>query len=108
MGIPDPELFRGVLPAATWERWQAFAEVEPFGALAEELRAGKVAAAIYNAAPFRAKGSSAISPTEFVPRSLLPPRPPPDWRQMKAALKASVIKSGGQVVVLPKEPKRDG
>jgi len=56
--------------------WQAYAELEPFGGLAADWRAGLVAAAVLNV--HRAPGSQALLPHDLVPRLASPPPPPLD------------------------------
>ncbi len=53
--------------------WEAFFALEPWGGLRDDLRAGKLCAAVVNAAPFRG-GGPARMPADFFPTLAVPAR----------------------------------
>lgn len=53
------------LDSAEFVEWQAFERLEPFGAWAEDYRAGLIAATLANI--HRAQGSGTVSPMTFFP-----------------------------------------
>lgn len=64
------------MPATVFAEWVAYAQLEPFGPLREDLRAGLIVASNFNAAPFRGKNATWLEPKDFF-ASLRPPRPKP-------------------------------
>jgi hypothetical protein len=64
--------------------WEAFFALEPWGGLRDDLRAGKVAAAVVNANPFRG-GGAARMPSDFFPTlaEAQPPKARPGVRQVQ-------------------------
>lgn len=76
--------------------WMAYAELEPFGPLAEEHRAGVVAAAAYNTAFGRSKGSKVIKPEDLF-SSLRKPTKRQTANQMAEQLRGLTKSMGGVV-----------
>ncbi len=74
---PHVDAFLARLSAAEYREWAQFAEQEPFGYPAAWERTGTVAAAAYNAAPFRGKDARSVDPGVFDPRRVPAPPPPP-------------------------------
>jgi len=54
----------------------AFYRLEPFGPPADFERSAMQVAATYNAAPFKGKGAKAVTPLDFMPESMKPPKKP--------------------------------
>jgi len=48
LGVPHPRYLAGVLTSRDITDWQQYAQLEPFGAPADDIRQGGIAAAIYN------------------------------------------------------------
>ncbi|HJZ57308.1 MAG TPA: hypothetical protein VKE74_20230 [Gemmataceae bacterium] len=87
------------LTASQIAEWEAFSELEPFGSLRDDLRAGMVGAVITNNIPFRGRGARAVRPADLFP-SL---RPSPTGRgqtreQIQAVLVHLTHAMGGRVV----------
>lgn len=61
--------------------WEAFFALEPWGGQRDDLRAGKIAAAVCNASPFRAGGATRY-PSDFFP-TLAEPKPRATARQVQ-------------------------
>src|SRR5262249_57721221 len=55
------------LTASQIAEWEAFSELEPFGSLRDDLRAGMVGAVITNNIPFRGRGARAVRPADLFP-----------------------------------------
>lgn len=55
----------GRMSAREMSEWMAFAEIEPFGAYMEDIRAGTIASTIANV--HRRAGAAAVKPIEMVP-----------------------------------------
>jgi hypothetical protein len=74
------------MTAAQLAEWEAFAALEPFGPLREDLRAAKVAAAVYNTAFGRTKETPTVDPADVF-ESLAPdPLAVQTPEQMRAAM----------------------
>lgn len=63
----------------------------------EFWRAGLIASAVVNAAPFRKKGRKAATPEDFMPRAQRR-KEPQTAEHMAAMLKAATVVMGGQVI----------
>lgn len=68
MGYPHPDYLLRYLSAQQLQEWKIYFGLEPFGEYAAYLRSGIIAAAIFNANPFRQKGSKVFSPEDFMPK----------------------------------------
>lgn len=65
------------MSSAEFMAWVAYAELEPFGPLREDLRAGHIAALIANIARSMGKRPSTAKPSDWFPE-LAEPEPPVD------------------------------
>ena len=78
--------------------WMAYAELEPFGPLADDRRAGVIAAALTNTAFGRSKGAKTYVPADFF-SSLRPARSRDQpWQRMADGMKGFTAALGGRVV----------
>lgn len=66
-GEEDPYAMMERMPAKTFNAWRQFWRSDPFGAEADWLRNGILAATVANSAPFRGKDSKVASPSDFMP-----------------------------------------
>jgi len=81
------------MSSAQFAEWMAFAELEPFGGLREDYRAGLLMAVVANCAPFRGKGARVWNPWDFF-RTLRRPEQTP--RQIAAVAEAITAGMGGR------------
>jgi hypothetical protein len=96
MRRPDVDAMLAEISAEQFIEWGAFERIEPFGELRADLRAGKIAAAIVNANPWRPKGARAAVPADFF-LSLDAARPRQTPEQMKDIMKRWAVASGGKI-----------
>jgi hypothetical protein len=73
------------MPAGLYARWRLFFAAEPWGFRWDWLRAGTVAAAVYNSALGRDPKAKPLTPDRFVPEAR-PPRKPRTWQEEKALM----------------------
>lgn len=85
------------ITAAQFREWLAYFELEPFGPAREDLRAGAIAAAVYNSSLGRKKGSRAIKPSDVF-ENLRVAQPKQTADQMAQRAKAISRAMGGKVV----------
>lgn len=62
------------MPAAELREWMGFAELEPFGPLADDFRAGSICAAALN--PHRKKDAKPLTAADFMPALAATLHPP--------------------------------
>lgn len=80
-------------------RWQAFYDLEPWGCAAAELRAGVVAAAVWNSAGKVLKeGTGPMSPAKFFPSRVVSrgDEPRDDARSIESKLRALAGRAAGE------------
>ena len=90
------------LSSAELAEWDVFMELEPFGSAWEDLRAGTITAAIYNANPFRSSMRVA-KPADFFKSLRGPAKKEIEYTPAEAAARAAAfVKSVGGQVIHPK------
>lgn len=85
------------LTAAQIAEWEAFYELEPFGPLRDDLRAGLTAAAIANRIPRFSQGGKALRPEDLFP-TLRSGTRQQSREQLQRAMAGIAVAFGGQVV----------
>lgn len=68
--------------------WLAFEQLEPFGGIAHDYRAGLAAAAVYNVN--RKKGTDPVKPLDLIPWAHEPRDPAEDSMAIKSAMRQLV------------------
>ena len=84
------------MSAAQVAEWEAFAELEPWGGRRDDLRAGNVVAAVFNANPFRPPSAKAVKPSDIYPDTLAVPRPLPKGPEVAEKAHAFFLSLGGK------------
>lgn len=85
------------MPAGLLTEWQAYSELEPFGPLRDDQRAGRIAANVANFAPFRGKDSKTFLPSDFF-ESLVPAMKPMTGTTLSDQAKDLTHTMGGKVL----------
>lgn len=68
LGVIHPDVLLASLTASQWSEWLQYADIEPFGELRADFRAGQIAATIANyAGKSRNAGASTLEPFDFMP-----------------------------------------
>ena len=73
------------MPADEFAEWQAFDQLEPLGGVADDYRAGIMAASLLNV--HRKSGTPPIKPLELFPWHNVPGDPVDDSLKIKAAMR---------------------
>ncbi len=81
--------------ASEFRDWQTFYELEPFGDVRADLRAGIVAATVANAHRDPRKGKPA-RPQDYMLQ--FEPKPPRTAQSMYEQMKALVMATGGKII----------
>jgi hypothetical protein len=84
----------GEMTLAQLEEWRWYAEIEPFGPLAEERRAGTIAATVANAAPFRGRAAKTWRASDFS-TALAADRPRPTAAEVTEKIDTFFVSIGG-------------
>lgn len=98
----DVDRLADEMPARLFEEWREFARLEPFGFEWDWLRTGTVAAAAYNARPFRPDGARWHTAAEFVPDFDRPPPKPLTPAERRARAVALARATAGRVTEVKK------
>lgn len=91
LGCPHPDYLMDTLSSRQWAEWQAFYQMEPFGDVKADWRAGMLASVLANVN--RGKGTKAFHPEDFMPK---PPLTPKEQEQkLRRSLAHLVVKKDG-------------
>lgn len=96
------------MPSALLFEWMGFSELEPFGPLRDDLRAGVIGSFIANCAFGRAKGAKLVRPEDIFKSLPHAPTKPQTGEQMATTARAFTKALGGLILKKGERPPGKG